>query len=91
MTEVAKHNNKDDCWIVINTMVIDATTFIPMHPGGQTVLAGKAGKDASMMFKMVHPEGTLETHLPEKCIVGRLKGSSGAVTNSLEQPLLQGA
>jgi len=91
MTEVAKHNNKDDCWIVINTMVIDATTFIPMHPGGQAVLAGKAGKDASMMFKMVHPEGTLETHLPEKCIVGRLKGSSDAVTNSLEQPLLPGA
>lgn len=69
-------------------MVIDATTFIPVHPGGQMVLAGKSGKDASQMFKMVHPEGTLEKHLPEKCIVGRLKGASSATSNSLEQPLL---
>jgi len=103
MSEVSKHNSANNCWIVIDGMVIDATTFIPEHPGGEMVLAEKAGRDASRLFKMVHPEGTLERRLPERCLIGILdsgtatkNGSAENATaidakkpsNSLKEPLL---
>lgn len=93
MAEVAKHNSHTDCWLVVNGIVIDATTFIPEHPGGQMVLAEKAGRDASLMFRMVHPEGTLESKLPDRCIVGLLAKSNDSTANGntsepLKQPLL---
>jgi fatty acid desaturase len=91
MSEVVKHDNIDNCWVVIDGMVIDATSFIPVHPGGKTILAEKAGKDVSRIFKMVHPEGTLETHLPERCIVGVLATADGKKASSegaLTKPLL---
>jgi len=89
MAEVAKHTTKEDCWIVINGVVMDVTTFISEHPGGETVLASKGGRDVSNMFKMIHPVGTLERHLPDRCIVGCLAGTTPG--GLLEQPLLSGS
>ena len=31
--EVAKHNNKHDCWVIIHGRVFDVTEFMPEHPG----------------------------------------------------------
>ena len=31
--EVAKHNNKDDCWVIIHGRAYDVTEFMPEHPG----------------------------------------------------------
>jgi len=86
MDEVKKHNTHDDCWLVISTMVIDATTFLPVHPGGHMILAEKAGRDVTAMFKMIHPAGSLERHLPEKCIVGVLPPENGVCCNSNTAP-----
>lgn len=29
LEEVKKHNSKDDCWVVVNGQVLDATKFLP--------------------------------------------------------------
>lgn len=33
MEQVSQHTSEDDCWVVINGEVIDATSFILSHPG----------------------------------------------------------
>jgi L-lactate dehydrogenase (cytochrome) len=41
--EVAKHNNKNSCWIVLDSNVYDVTSFIGSHPGGAAILLKQAG------------------------------------------------
>jgi len=34
MEEVAKHTAKGDCWIVVEGVIYNATSYIEEHPGG---------------------------------------------------------
>jgi cytochrome b involved in lipid metabolism len=36
--EIEKHNKDNDCWIVINGKVYDATSVLDWHPGGKAKL-----------------------------------------------------
>merc|ERR1719426_783084 len=38
LDEIAKHNKKDDAWLVVNGDVLDVTGFIDNHPGGVQAL-----------------------------------------------------
>ena len=49
ISDVAKHNNKNDCWIVIDGKVYDVTSYIESHPGGR-VMANFCGQDGSLAF-----------------------------------------
>jgi cytochrome b involved in lipid metabolism len=66
--EVNAHNTKEDCWIVVNGMVLDVTKWLPSHPGGDDMILKKAGKDASMVFKLSHPDTVIDTHVPQYTI-----------------------
>ncbi|ODH52900.1 hypothetical protein GX48_00767 [Paracoccidioides brasiliensis] len=67
--EVAKHNTRDSCWVVLYGKVYDVTDFLPNHPGGANIILQLAGKDATEEFDPVHPSGTLEDNLkPEACL-----------------------
>jgi len=41
--EVAKHDDKKSCWIVLDSKVYDVTGFLTQHPGGAAVLLRQAG------------------------------------------------
>jgi L-lactate dehydrogenase (cytochrome) len=45
--EVAKHNTRDDCWVIISGQVYDVTDFLDQHPGGANVILQQAGDDAT--------------------------------------------
>jgi len=49
ISDVAKHNNENDCWIVIDGKVYDVTSYIESHPGGK-VMANFCGQDGSLAF-----------------------------------------
>ena len=52
--EVALHNTRDDCYIVLNGRdVHDITKFIMKHPGSPKILLRFAGKDATDAFKKI--------------------------------------
>jgi len=53
LAQVKTHNKKDNCWIVIDNMVLDVTKFLKEHPGGSEVIMDFAGQDATQSFKEV--------------------------------------
>lgn len=72
--EVAKHNTKDDCWVIIHGKVYDVTDFIDEHPGGSAIIVKYAGKDATKAFDPIHPGDTLTKYLSEKYHLGTVTG-----------------
>lgn len=71
--EIEKHNAKDDCWLIVNGNVYDATSVLSWHPGGSaTILAngGKLSLDVSSSFNSVHDEYA-HKKLSE-CVIGRV-------------------
>jgi cytochrome b involved in lipid metabolism len=52
--EVARHNTKDDCWVIIAGRVYDITEWAPHHPGGAGIARMYAGKEATAEFGDYH-------------------------------------
>jgi cytochrome b involved in lipid metabolism len=58
--EIAKHNLKEDCWLLISGKVYNVTKNVPVHPGGEAILQG-CGKDATTLFE-TRPMGSGTPH-----------------------------
>ncbi len=54
MDEVAKHNNKDDCWSVIDGKIYKLTDWVGKHPGGAGNIVKICGIDGSSAFNVQH-------------------------------------
>lgn len=52
--EVAKHNNRNDCYLIIKNQVYSVASFIDAHPGGVNKLVNECGKEASAIFAKIH-------------------------------------
>merc|ERR1712226_1534390 len=76
MEEVAKHTTKADCWVVVHNRVLDVTSFLSEHPGGELAILTFAGKDATAEFDMIHPPDVIEKYAPE-AVIGALGEAGG--------------
>merc|ERR1719261_2223811 len=76
LEEVAKHNNKADCWVVLNGNVLNVTNFLKDHPGGELAIVTFAGKDASEEFNMIHPPDVIGKYAPD-AVIGTIGGGGG--------------
>ncbi|XP_074279640.1 cytochrome B5-like [Silene latifolia] len=63
--EVAKHNSKTDCWLIIGGKVYNITPFLDDHPGGDEVLLTSTGKDATEDFEDVGHSDTARAMLKD--------------------------
>jgi cytochrome b involved in lipid metabolism len=50
MTEIAKHNSVQSCWLLINNKVYDVTSYFGMHPGGAQTILPTCGQDATTAY-----------------------------------------
>ncbi len=50
MTEVAKHNKLNDCWMLMGNKVYNITAYLPYHPGGAGAILPYCGKDGAAAF-----------------------------------------
>merc|ERR1719428_1220549 len=68
MEEVAKHTTKTDCWVVVSGQVLNVTSFLSQHPGGELAILTFAGKDATEEFNMIHPPDVIPKYAPDAII-----------------------
>jgi len=73
MEEVAKHNTKEDLWVVVKGVVLDLTNWLDDHPGGPQALLNFMGRDATEEFEMLHDDEVIPKYAPEQ-VIGRVKG-----------------
>ncbi|KIK27845.1 hypothetical protein PISMIDRAFT_674136 [Pisolithus microcarpus 441] len=71
-SEVAGHNKKDDVWVIVNGQVLDVTSFLPDHPGGEKAILLYAGRDATEEFNMLHDPKVIPRYAPDS-VIGTLK------------------
>merc|ERR1719450_719221 len=77
LEEVAKHTTKTDCWVVVNGEVLDVTSFLKDHPGGELAILTFGGKDASEEFNMIHPPDVIPKYAPD-AVIGVLGAAKAA-------------
>merc|ERR1711868_30535 len=71
LEEVAKHNTREDCWIIVGTDVLDVTKYLDEHPGGDVIFEC-AGTDATDAFENVgHSQSAYD--YTKKLVVGKYK------------------
>ncbi|KAL2825463.1 FMN-dependent dehydrogenase-domain-containing protein [Aspergillus cavernicola] len=68
--EVAKHNSKESCWVILYGKVYDVTDFLSEHPGGSKIILKLSGKDATEEYDPIHPPGILEENLKPEAFLG---------------------
>lgn len=72
MSEVERHNSREDAWIVISGKVYDITSWIPIHPGGYIIMEG-VGRDATDLFERVHPNLIYPRKILSRYYIGELQ------------------
>merc|ERR1712151_843570 len=76
LAEIAKHNTNTDCWVVLHGRVLNVTSFLKEHPGGELAIMTFAGKDATEEFDMIHPPDVIEKYAPS-AIIGAVGAGGG--------------
>ncbi|TKA49231.1 hypothetical protein B0A54_01308 [Friedmanniomyces endolithicus] len=81
--EVAQRDGRggNRLWIVVDTIILDATEYQEKHPGGRQIISGFAGRDCSWQWWSFHT-GSIWHSVAAGLRVGRTEG----VSNPFERP-----
>ncbi|CAK9323629.1 unnamed protein product [Citrullus colocynthis] len=85
LAEVASHDNRNDCWLIIEDKVYDVTKFLEDHPGGDEVLLAGVGKDATNDFFDVGHSSAARAMM-EEFYVGNIDSSTIPVKRKYAPP-----
>lgn len=68
--EIAQHNSRKSCWVIIHGKCYDVSDFLDEHPGGPKIILKYAGKDATEEYEPIHPPDTLDKYLDKSKHLG---------------------
>ncbi|OKL61217.1 hypothetical protein UA08_03380 [Talaromyces atroroseus] len=71
--EIEKHHTEDDCWVVINGKVYNATSVLSWHPGGKGPIlahAGQVNMNTTVEFQGIHDD--FAQNKLKECILGKV-------------------
>ena len=74
--QVAEHNSRESCWVIVHGRAYDVTEFLPEHPGGPKIILKYAGKDATEEYEPIHPPDTLDKYLDKSKHLGEVDMST---------------
>ncbi|KAF8629566.1 hypothetical protein AX15_003379 [Amanita polypyramis BW_CC] len=74
--DIAKHNTRQSCWIIVHGKVYDVTEFLDDHPGGSKIILKYAGKDATQEYEPIHPRDAITNNLPPEKHLGAIDPST---------------
>jgi len=83
--EVSKHCSLSDLWLIYNNDVYDVTKFVEEHPGGEEVLKGNGGKDATQEFDDVGHSASAISKMKQYRI-GRIAGAEPRKEQPAKKP-----
>lgn len=82
-SDVAEHNTEESIWVSYQGKVLDVTSFLPDHPGGEEFILRHAGKDVEDVMKdadeHVHSESAYD--MLEEFVIGRLGAGEMVVSD----------
>jgi 4-hydroxysphinganine ceramide fatty acyl 2-hydroxylase len=82
-SDVLQHNSESSCWVTYKGKVLDVTTFLADHPGGEEIILKHAGRDVEDAMKdteeHVHSENAYD--LLDEFLVGRLGSEESSVND----------
>ncbi|TCD64283.1 hypothetical protein EIP91_004291 [Steccherinum ochraceum] len=83
--EVAKHDNEDDLWVIIDAKVYDLTKFKNLHPGGLSALLEEdiPGQDATEAFYGLHRHEVLERPQYRRLQIGTIEGEEPQIVDKI--------
>ncbi|KAF2425288.1 hypothetical protein EJ08DRAFT_652203 [Tothia fuscella] len=84
--EVAKHNSRESCWVIVHNKAYDVTEFLPEHPGGPKIILKYAGKDATEEYEPIHPPDTLDKYLDGSKHLGEVDMNTVEKEQKVEDP-----
>lgn len=68
LSEVKRHNSRQDCWVVLHGKVYDLTKFLSTHPGGPDPILSWAGRDATRTWNLIHQKPWLTQYPAVVCL-----------------------
>ena len=81
--EIAKHNNANDCWMVIGGKVYDVTNVINSHPGGAVTILNHCGQESTTAFNAKDRfPGKLHSSFAQVLLGNYLLGDINSTINS---------
>ncbi|MFA6257429.1 MAG: cytochrome b5 domain-containing protein [Candidatus Paceibacterota bacterium] len=58
MAELAKHNSRQSCWLLVSGKIYDVTTYLNQHPAGASTILQTCGTDATVAYSTRGGNGT---------------------------------
>ncbi|CAI0543566.1 unnamed protein product [Linum tenue] len=69
--EIALHDKRTDCWIIVKNRIFDVTSYVEEHPGGDAILTNAGSDSTEGFYGPQHPGGAFQ--LIEDYCIGELE------------------